>query len=795
VTELVTTLRRADSLVMRMRAGVAQPHAPVGPPPAPASPLVLPDVPPARPWFAGKSVGVILLILGALCVLAAGVIFIAVAWMQLSLVVRALILIVITVGFGLSARLALRRGLTATAEAMTVIACGMFVLDVAAARRAGLPGLADLATAPYEVLAGVLLAAAAGAAAFIVRRQQRWLWALDAAVAFGMARAAVGTLRLSTDEHAVTSVTVAVVASLLFVAFRRVRLPIAMWSTLGLGGVAWLVAVAFGAEAAADHVGGDVGRLAASWPALTVALVAGLWSFRLTQLVWRRVASWLCLLPVLVVFEIVGWSHGWVVGCSVMLVGYVVAALASARVSDTWTSAVGGSALVLGLSAVFGLLPTAVELAARMGLALDGSWRAPRGLPFDLVSGDVGPWLLPVTALVVLAVLPQIRIDGFRFSLDQRHTAGVFVVTLGVLPMLYGAGFWVSMSVLVIVAAILLGAARLLRNDFLLLLAWLPLVVIRICAYAIDPVHDNLADPLAWTLLAATCLAWALTERRRMVRAGFLVASGLFALAGVAQWLDFAQAPRSVHGFVIVAIGSLGLAASQTLMSSQNLMSTPRMSAAPSDRGIGEGLSVTWVVAGLAVADGSPSHRALELTVAGVAAGITAYLSEDRRRAGWVSGVLLTVASWIRLADSNVEAVEWYTIPAATALLVYGVRRLRQHPGESSWRCLGPGMALALIPSLSVALDEPLTWRGLIVGLASVALVAVGVQLRFAAPFTLGVVATGLVAQRDIWPVAAFIPRWSLLFIIGGILLWAGMTWESRVNDVRTASRYVRGLH
>ncbi|MHB8184867.1 MAG: hypothetical protein ACYDDU_02065 [Dermatophilaceae bacterium] len=48
--------------------------------------------------------------------------------------------------------------------------------------------------------------------------------------------------------------------------------------------------------------------------------------------------------------------------------------------------------------------------------------------------------------------------------------------------------------------------------------------------------------------------------------------------------------------------------------------------------------------------------------------------------------------------------------------------------------------------------------------------------------------------SRHIWPVAAFIPRWSLLLLIGGILLGAGMTWEKRVNDVRTAGRYVRGL-
>ena len=608
--------------------------------------------------------------------LAAGAVFIAVAWLQLALVVRGLILIVITAGFGLSAQLALRRGLQATAEAMAVIASGMFVLDVAAARRAGLPGLADLATAPYEILAGVLLVAAAGGAAFMVRTQRHWLWTLDGAVAFGMARAAVGTLRLSSDDYALSSVTLVVVTSLLYVAFVRIRFPIARWSVLGVGCGAWMIAVAVGAEHATNHVGGDVGRVADSWPALTAALVAGLWSILLSPPAPRRIASWMCLSPVLLVFEIVGWSHGWVVGCFVMLVGYVVAALTSDRVGGTWTSAVAGSALVLGLSAVFGLLPTALELAARMGLALQGTWRAPRGLPFDLAPGDVGPWLLPLTALVVLALLPQIRIDGERVTLDQRLTAGVFLATLGVLPMLYGAGFWLSMLVLVIVAAVLLGAARLWRNDYLLLLAWAPLVIIRICSYYIDPVHGDLADPLAWTLFAAVCLAWALSERRRMVRSGFLVAAGLFALAGVAQWLDFAQAPRSIHGFVIVAIGSLGMVASQRLVPTAINVETfngrrtkgwllPLLEGSlhgaashPSTRAVGEGLSVTWVLVGLAMAGSSASHRALELTVAGVAAGITAYLSEDRRRAGWVSGVLLTMASWIRLADNNVEAVE-----------------------------------------------------------------------------------------------------------------------------------------
>jgi hypothetical protein len=191
------------------------------------------------------------------------------------------------------------------------------------------------------------------------------------------------------------------------------------------------------------------------------------------------------------------------------------------------------------------------------------------------------------------------------------------------------------------------------------------LAIMRVCAY-----YDDLADPLAWTLIALTALAWALSEHREMVRAGFLTVAGLFALFGAAQWLSYAAAPRPFHGLVIVVVGSLGLVASQTLRETAL------------NRGVAEGLSVIWAVAGVAIAESSPSHRALELTVLGVAAGITAYLSEDRRKAGWASGLLLTVASWSRLADNNIQTVEWYTVPAAMALLFYGVRRLRHDPAS-----------------------------------------------------------------------------------------------------------------
>jgi hypothetical protein len=228
---------------------------------------------------------------------------------------------------------------------------------------------------------------------------------------------------------------------------------------------------------------------------VTVALLAGFWSIRLTHAVWRQVASGLCLFPVLLVVEVVGWSHGWVVGCVVLLLGYVVATITSVRVPPSWAPAVGGSALILGVSVVFGLVPSVVALVTRMGLAVGGSWREPRALPFDLSSGDVGPWLLPLNALVVLALLPRITIVGNRLPVDPHLTAGVVVAALGVLPMLYGAGFWVSMTAFAVVAVALLWAAWFWRNDVLLLLAWAPLLILRICSYYVDPVCDDLADP------------------------------------------------------------------------------------------------------------------------------------------------------------------------------------------------------------------------------------------------------------------------------------------------------------
>ena len=135
---------------------------------------------------------------------------------------------------------------------MAALACGRCGLDLPGGRRAGRMGLADLPAAPYEILAGSLLGTTASTAALLVRRQDGWLWSLDAAVALGTTRAAIGLLRISSDGYAVSLVTLTVASSLAFVSWRRLRLPVALWSAAFLGGLALLCSVCVGTHSVSD---------------------------------------------------------------------------------------------------------------------------------------------------------------------------------------------------------------------------------------------------------------------------------------------------------------------------------------------------------------------------------------------------------------------------------------------------------------------------------------------------------------------------------------------------------------
>ena len=63
---------------------------------------------------------------------------------------------------------------------------------------------------------------------------------------------------------------------------------------------------------------------------------------------------------------------------------------------------------------------------------------------------------------------------------------------------------------------------------------------------------------------------------------------------------------------------------------------------------------------------------------------------------------------------------------------------------------LGTGLALALLPSLLLALEDPLSMRGVLVGAAGVAALALGVRERLAAPLLAGAATIALLAVREL---------------------------------------------
>ena len=100
-----------------------------------------------------------------------------------------------------------------------------------------------------------------------------------------------------------------------------------------------------------------------------------------------------------------------------------------------------------------------------------------------------------------------------------------------------------------------------------------------------------------------------------------------------------------------------------------------------------------------------------------------------------------------------------------------GAWRLRTDPEAQQLRGPGQRPDAALLPSLLLALDEPVSLRGALIGAAGVLVLGAGVQQRLAAPFVLGAVTTGLLALRHLEPYADAVPRWISLGAVGLALL------------------------
>ncbi|MEZ5093914.1 SCO7613 C-terminal domain-containing membrane protein [Nocardioides sp.] len=800
---LFATFQQADRLLAQLRAQPADADLPLPPtPPARPVPAAVPpavasgDLPgsgpqpipagaPERPGLGGASVPRILLTLGALCLLAAAVTFLAVAWEILGVGGRTAVLVGFTLTAGALTAWLFRRGLRIAAESLSVVTAGLLTLDLVGAADAGWIGASD---GGLVLLIGVVLGSL-GIAATAATRRTAPLVAPQIVGALGWAVAPAGALDLTDHESVVLLVATIALAALAGICFRA-RIGVVGWLLAPLAALWWSGLVLTGLVRLADHQdAGDLWRGGHPWPLLAAALVLAAAAAVLRDrqpfaAVGAGVATGMAMLPA--VSPVLDNSATQAALATLAVAGVFV--VAGFLLPGQWRPGV----LLPMLAAL--VVPTlvAVALASEAAEALvstGSAWTraASVRLPDQAPSAD--PLLLPLTAVMLLAavaVLVQLRLPvrglvrGLGWPLvvvaaTPVALAAVAALSLYAVPLALPVGALLALGTGLVAAFLPIpagrgGAGHLAAAVALAagLVASLPSVVLTLvslvvvlgagAAAAVRAVRaESRMVALASVPLTVGALAWTLGELGGLQEA-WRATAALLLLGALALWRPrpTVEVPAALAGLVTSA-ASVGFA-------------------------FGHSESQGLVV------------LALDLTVAGALVTASSLAHPHRRVLAVPGGLLLAMATWVRLYDLGVTAPEAYTLPSALVLLALGVWHLRRHPSAATLRVLGPGLTLATVPSLLWALEEPESWRALLLGLAALGLVLAGVRLRWTAPLVVGAVVGAVLVVREVGPYAVDLPPWLVIAVAGATLTAVGVTWEARMRDVRRAGRYLAAL-
>jgi hypothetical protein len=141
--------------------------------------------------------------------------------------------------------------------------------------------------------------------------------------------------------------------------------------------------------------------------------------------------------------------------------------------------------------------------------------------------------------------------------------------------------------------------------------------------------------------------------------------------------------------------------------------------------------------------------------------------------------------------------VEVATVTVGVLALVLGGLRLAAVPALRSWPALGPGLVVALAPSLLLAAGGP-SWRVLGLVVAAGASVGVGAARRLAAPVVVGGSVLAAHAVGQLAPYVATLSgsqwRWVVFAAVGAALLGLGATYERRLAQLRAARTRIAAL-
>ncbi|WP_151084224.1 SCO7613 C-terminal domain-containing membrane protein [Nocardioides cynanchi] len=779
-SELYSTLQQADRLLGQLRlhrvrtpvtAGATaargeSPLAGVAPYPAPRAPQDL-DAPRLR----AATVPQILLGLGALCLLVAAVTFLAVAWSWLGVGGRTLVLVALTgTAFGLTMVL-LRRGLRIAAEALSVVGLGLLALDVVGVRHAG--WLGAVTDAHVVLLAGSTVAL--GGLALVLASAPRPLVAPALVVPVAVLAAGFGA-QWGIDTPGPLLATVVVLLAVGRVGALVPSAPL-RWASLGTAALAWLPSVVSGLALATEHqtVAGLWGS-AEIWPlivATAVAAAAGpvVRLGRSATSIGGAVAG--LLGSYVVVFAALDNSpSAATLALLTVAAAWVAVVVAAPERFRAWAALPLVGTLVLPVVAVASLVADSGRAVLEVGEPFSASFwiHVAPSTPW------VGAWLLvPGVVVITAAACALVGLVRPLSGTTWLAAAGGALLAGGIATVaLYDVPLAVVVGLLALAGAAAIGFGERLSGTSADLARIAGGVLVLLAGAGALP-----SDRLTTLALAAATAAAVLLMRRPDVTGR--VASGAFApaFAGLV-WAagNVAGVPAYDRAIpVLLVLGGLAIWRPVPVLEVASAL-------------------VAAVASATAISDAA-DHRlalAVHLTVAGVLVTGSSLVNPQRRELAWPGGLLLAAATWVRLAQLGVHAPEAYTLPSALVLCVVGAWRLRRDDRSATLTTLAPGLALATVPSLLQTLDEPVSLRALLLGVACLALALAGVRLRLGAPLVVGAVVGTLLVLRELAPYAATVPPWLLIGLSGALLTLVGVTWESRMRDLRTASHYVGHL-
>jgi hypothetical protein len=763
--------RHRFAIVNRVGCGAPAGTRPQSLPPSSSSP---------RQEWSGARARALTLGLGATLLAISALTFTAVAWSRLGDGGRTVLLLLATVVIaGLA--VALRRGLPMTAEAFAGLAIVLALVDMYAARRAGVAGGMS-----WQLWwTGGVLAAAGFAAAlgrFAGRRtsqfavvallpvapelladwvgQREWAAALILA---GLA-ALIGGLaaRWSDRLHRESRLVLGLHARGSWLA-AAVLSGIAAWQA-GTIGAAVLPALAVAALAAAP----EFARRRVADPALrtgAAALTAGVPAGVLLTLAspvageegLRALAVAAGGLTVLAAAHFGGAGHR---------VGGVIAGAAFAVPGTLW-------ALSMSLPAVVG--PTGwllepwggtvravardVYLGPHTSTALSGSWAAVASL------GAI--------AAVALGL-------GVRRPLLLGIGCAAIAVVVAVVPAFAGATVLVTLAastvavVAIVVTAAWLDRARAERGGALLVGA--AVVAVPTAGWA------AVSSAASVVTLSVGVLALGVAA----VLARTIAARSLYAGVGSALLVAFVGVSARTAGAGMPAAGLAGaVAAGAVVLLGVHALRTYRMTGV-----VVECVGAATAFVGVVAAAGEESWLAGALTALVPLAALGALRTPRQVVYGCAAAALALGAIWAWLAVAGVGVVEAYTAPAAAVGLAAGILQWRSGPGRS-WITLGPALLLGIGPTLVLAMVDDDAVRLVVAALLALAAVIAGGAWRLQAPLCLGAVALLLLAVDQWGDDIVRMPRWITLGVVGVLLMWIGATFEHRRRDWRRTTELV----